>query len=297
METVVLEGDRIATYTVIGEGTPTLMIPGGPGFSAMTMRPDARLFSDVLQCFLVDPPGSGGSSPPADPSGYSVEAHARFYDAARTALGLGEVIAFGHSFGGSVALTLAALRPNEISACVTVAPYGVGDHVALADRASIEEEWDRNLTRHASRPGYAASRDSIENVSEKLSGCSDGAEAAALLADAFPLWTAWPDRPSTAAALSAIAGGMKLNIDAQRAWQAGMFQTYDPRPAAAAVRCPWLIVTGKEDFCNGPAQARILATQNASARLEVIDDCGHFVPVEAPERYRQLVTEFLARRG
>jgi hypothetical protein len=42
---VELSGGRQASYEVVGEGRPTLMLPGGPGFGAAYMRSDARLFA------------------------------------------------------------------------------------------------------------------------------------------------------------------------------------------------------------------------------------------------------------
>ena len=64
MTTIELAGGRQASYEVIGKGAPTLMFAGGPGFAAGYMRSTAELFSDVLRSHLIDPHGSGGSTPP-----------------------------------------------------------------------------------------------------------------------------------------------------------------------------------------------------------------------------------------
>jgi pimeloyl-ACP methyl ester carboxylesterase len=71
VQIVGLPGGRTASFQVIGTGRPALMFPGGPGFGASYMSGDARLLSDVLCCYLIDPPGSGSSTPPPDPAGYS----------------------------------------------------------------------------------------------------------------------------------------------------------------------------------------------------------------------------------
>src|SRR5579862_258922 len=99
IETVEIAHGRKASYEMVGEGRATLMFPGGPGFAAAYMRGDAELFSDTLQSFLIDPHGSGGSTPPTDTSGYSPEGHAAFYDEVRRALALDRVTILGHSFG------------------------------------------------------------------------------------------------------------------------------------------------------------------------------------------------------
>jgi pimeloyl-ACP methyl ester carboxylesterase len=103
-DVVALVGGRRASYLMVGEGRTTMMFPGGPGFAADYMRPDADLFADVLHSFLVDPHGSGQSSPPASPADYAPEGHARFYEEVRSALGLTGVTVLGHSFGAITVL-------------------------------------------------------------------------------------------------------------------------------------------------------------------------------------------------
>ena len=90
------------------------MFAGGPGFTAACMNGDAELFSGVLRAYLVDPHGSGSSTPPPDPASYSPEGHARFYEEVRRALGLSKVVVLGHSFGATTALTYAALFPEAV---------------------------------------------------------------------------------------------------------------------------------------------------------------------------------------
>jgi proline iminopeptidase len=109
------------------------MFAGGPGFSAAYMNGDAELLSDVLCSYLIDPHGSGSSTPPADPADYSPEGHARFYEQVRQALALPEVTVVGHSFGATTALTYAALFPQSTARCVAVAAFGIGPGAGAHD--------------------------------------------------------------------------------------------------------------------------------------------------------------------
>ena len=64
---ITLPEERSATYEVIGSGAePLLTFVGGPGLSAKLMRADAELFAERFTCYLIDPHGSGGSTPPQD---------------------------------------------------------------------------------------------------------------------------------------------------------------------------------------------------------------------------------------
>jgi proline iminopeptidase len=131
--TVELGGGRRASYEVIGDGPPAMMLPGGPGLACAYMRSTAELFADVWQSYLVDPHGSGDSSPPSSPDDYSPEGHARFYDEVRSALGLEAVTVVGHSFGATTALTYAALYPESTRGAST--PSRPASHRPVCGRA------------------------------------------------------------------------------------------------------------------------------------------------------------------
>src|SRR5712691_705922 len=132
-EVVGLPGGRAASYEIIGSGRPALMFAGGPGFSASYMSSDAELLSDVLTSYLIDPHGSGSSTPPANTAGYSPEGHARLYEEVRQALALPKAVGLGHSFGATTALTFAALYPESTAGCVAVAAFGVGPDADAQD--------------------------------------------------------------------------------------------------------------------------------------------------------------------
>jgi proline iminopeptidase len=137
-QVVGLSDGRQASYQVIGQGRPTMMLPGGPGFGAEYMRGDAELFADTLQSYLIDPHGSGRSSPPGDPMAYSPEGHAAFYEEVRRALGLHEVLLVGHSFGATTALTYSALFPNADS---RVGEFGPGAGLETRAESHVSAAW------------------------------------------------------------------------------------------------------------------------------------------------------------
>ena len=124
-EIIKLPGGRAASYRVIGTGIPALLFPAGPGLASTCMTADAELFPTVLRSYLIDPPGAGSSTPPQDAADYSPAWRARFYEQVRTALGLGKVVAFGHSQGATAALAYAASYPRQTAACVAVAPVDI----------------------------------------------------------------------------------------------------------------------------------------------------------------------------
>src|SRR6185312_16322095 len=253
MAVVRLSGGRQASYEVVGRGEPLLMFPGGPGLPAAIVRADAELLADRFASYLIDPHGSGGSTPPADPSAYDHRGHAAFYDEVRAALGLERVGAAGVSYGGTVALTYAALYPDRTTRCLAVSAFAFGGD---ADEAR-------------------------------------GGEAEALFDHTLPLYCAHPDRPDVAAALHELRSVLRADLTAMQAWEGGLYQSIDLAPLLPEIRCPTLVVAGELDLICGPAQARGIAAAVPGARLVTIPECGHFPALEAADEYFTAVVAWL----
>jgi proline iminopeptidase len=294
VETIDLGGGRRATYEVVGDGLPAIMLPGGPGFASAYMRGDAELFRGSLRSHLIDPHGSGGSTPPADPGDYSSEGHARFYEEVRRALGLGPVVVFGHSFGATTALTYSAMYPDAIRACVAVAAFGLGPDT---EDEAVAEEAEAMLERHAGADWFPGAKEVWDAWTERVLATDDPAEVEAMMAAVLPLYTAHPERPDVAAGLERFGRYMKVDLAACKAWEGGLFQGTDLRPFLGRIQAPTLVVAGELDLVCGPAQALPIADGIPDATLALVPDCGHIPAIEAPDRYRADVSGWLATHG
>lgn len=63
MEQLRLGDGSEVSYRVIGEGFPIIGMPGGPGVSAGYVYSFAEPLLDRLTWYLIDPPGTGASTP------------------------------------------------------------------------------------------------------------------------------------------------------------------------------------------------------------------------------------------
>lgn len=61
----------------------------------------------------------------------------------------------------------------------------------------------------------------------------------------------------------------------------------------AQARCPALIVVGREDQWSPVSQHEDIARMMPQARLVVVDEAGHFAPVERPEQVNAALVPFL----
>lgn len=288
-QSVELGADRRAAYEVIGEGPPLFYFQGGPGFSAALLRSEAELLADRFSVYLIDPAGSGGSTPPSDPSQYDHVGHARFYEEVRRALGLGPATIMGISFGGIVALTYAALFPEAATRCICVASRVVGEELEGEEAAA---EMQAFLARHAGQPWYASARQVWDEWTDRVLAAEDYREVDAMMSEVLPLYTADPDRPAVKALIEEWRRDMKTDLAAVKVWESGLWQRIDVRPLLRDIRCPTLIVVGEEDMICGPAQGRLIVEALPGSELAVVPDSGHFIPTEAPEAFRDAVIAF-----
>jgi pimeloyl-ACP methyl ester carboxylesterase len=288
-ESVELPGGGRAAYEVIGDGEPLLYFQGGPGFSANLLRDDAALLSDRFAVHLIDPHGSGGSTPPADPSAYDHIGHARFYEAVREALGVGRVTVMGISFGSLVALTYSALFPEAVARCIAIAARAVGED---EQGAEAQEEMERMLARHADAPWYESARATWDEWTPRVLAATDAREVDAMMAEVLPFYTAHPEREGVRRLIDAWRRDAQSDLVASKVWEDGLYQTIDIRPLLGRVRCPTLVVVGELDLMCGPAHAAALARALPNAQVVTVPDCGHFIPAEAPDAFREAVLSF-----
>jgi pimeloyl-ACP methyl ester carboxylesterase len=103
--------------------------PCASGAELVELAP--RLAAHGLAPFSVDGPGFGASPPASD---YELEALAELLRATIGNLGLDRPVLMGHSWGGGVVTTLAALHPDEARALVLVD----SGHIDYADLESAQ---------------------------------------------------------------------------------------------------------------------------------------------------------------
>jgi pimeloyl-ACP methyl ester carboxylesterase len=87
----------------------------------------------------------------------------------------------------------------------------------------------------------------------------------------------------------ALATGKEAFLRQERA----IIGRIDSRPHLGAIRCPTLVVAGREDGIMPVAWLEELARGIPGARLEVIEECGHMSPLEQPAKLTALLGEWL----
>ena len=69
----------------------------------------------------------------------------------------------------------------------------------------------------------------------------------------------------------------------------------DFRPSLAAIRCPTLVLCGRQDAITPVGFHEEIAALIAGARLKVIEDCGHLSTLERPAEVNRAMRDWLLR--
>src|SRR3954468_19636232 len=132
------DGRRLS-YRQTGSGPTLVCHPGGPGFSSLYLSNLGGLDRE-LELVLLDPRGTGGSDPARDPGAYAIADYASDVEELRQHLGLEQLLLFGHSHGGVVAVEYAASHPDRVERLIlasTLARHGPEQEAAM--QQAVEE--------------------------------------------------------------------------------------------------------------------------------------------------------------
>jgi pimeloyl-ACP methyl ester carboxylesterase len=68
-----------------------------------------------------------------------------------------------------------------------------------------------------------------------------------------------------------------------RAQETALLNRPDAAPVLAMIRCPTLVLCGREDTWSPAAQHEDIASRISGSKLAIIERCGHMAPMERPE--------------
>jgi pimeloyl-ACP methyl ester carboxylesterase len=84
-------------------------------------------------------------------------------------------------------------------------------------------------------------------------------------------------------------------VEAFKRQQVAIMGRPDNRPLLASIRCPTLVLVGREDALTPPEMAQEIAAGIAGARLEIVPDCGHLSTMERPEAVNRAMRAWLGQ--
>ena len=263
-----------------GEGTPVIVLHGGPGLDHHEFADYLDPLADANRLFLVDQRSQGRSDPSPEQT-WTLERMAQDVIMLALALGLDEYAVLGHSYGAFVALQNAVDYPGI--ARRTIVSSGIASSRFLLDvddqlsrfgtpelRARVVRAWEREATV-ATQEGFAE-----------------------VMRDQWPFHFADPEDPRIDDYVERSAG--VYAPDVLRHFATADSGGIEVESRLGEVRSPVLVLAGRHDrVCTAPA-AEAIAAGIPRAELHIFEESGHMAFVEQQEEYLEVVRDFLAGR-
>ncbi len=251
-----------------GEGAPLLLLHGFTGSGHDWTIWQAGMASDHRR-IAIDLLGHGASDSPA-PERHAVERQAADIVTLLERMGAAPADVLGYSFGARVALRLAIDAPRAVQRLILESPSaGIRDAHARADRVTADGLWVEQLGRGdqagfvrdwAAQPIFASQRALPATVRDRV------------------VEQRLVNRPAGLAA-SLLGAGQ------------GVMRPMQDR--LLTIGTPTLVISGRLDPGGAERAAEVAAAIPGATHVNV-DGAGHTPHVETPERFRQLVEDFLA---
>ncbi|MGI9595873.1 MAG: alpha/beta fold hydrolase [Acidimicrobiales bacterium] len=255
---------RIGPLMVSAAGTPDgypLLFLHGIGSAGVAFDPQLAHFGDSRWCLSPDAPGYAQSDD--DPAIASLSDFVDHYIALLDTLEVERADLLGLSWGGVIVTKLAADHPDRVARLILV---------DTSRGSGINPEKAAGMLAR----GAAFEAEGAETFAKGRTPRLLAADASAELADRVA---------STMAAAIRLPG--------YRQAVASMAET-DNTDALRSIAAPTLVIVGTEDQVCPPAESETIAELVPNAALRFIERAGHLTNQEQPERFNQVLDEFLA---
>lgn len=241
------------TYIDEGAGDPVVLLHGWGG-QAASMTPLVVGLRDQYRVIAFDLPGFGGSGQP--PAAWGTPEYADFVYRAVSSLGVERATYVGHSFGGRLAIWIAAHKPEAVQALILIDAAGIKPPMTLR----------RRMRQVAYKTAKTVLRAPIFGVrggrwSERLA-----------------LHFGSPDyRAATGVMRSSFVKTVNLDLSA----------------CMHAIAAPTLLIWGEKDQATPIADGRRMERLITNARLIPVAGAGHFSYLDSPVFVEAVIAAFL----
>jgi 3-oxoadipate enol-lactonase len=245
-------------YEEHGSGPP-LVLTHGIGGSADVWAPVLPPLAKRFRVITWDVRGFGRSEKPAGP--YSAELWARDLAALLDALAIERAHILGHSMGGVIAQRFALDFPQKLATLILVSTSS-----QVNERAA--EHW-LGQADEIERDGFAA------YIAKQQAGYTE------------EFRRAHPEQLENDC--------RRVEMNDSRAYAAGAraVASYNFTPALHTITAPTLILQGLTDQQTPPGGSVIISRNIHGSRLVMLEGTGHGLYSEQPQKFVQLVDEFL----
>ena len=269
---VEVEG-RGVRYADLGAGeSPPVVFVHGLGGNWQNWLENMPRIARKRRVLALDLPGFGESEMP--PWEITISAYARAVDAWLERLGVGHVAVVGNSMGGFIAAELAIRHPERVERLALAAAVGISI-------TNLKRRPTMTLARLAVALGSLVASRSREIIArERLRHVVVAPvvrHPSRVRPDLLYEIMQGSGKPAYLAALDALT-------------------SYDFRDRLPEIRCPTLVVWGRQDVLVPVGDAAEFERLIPHSRRVVMEDTGHVPMLERPDAFNHHLSDFLSER-
>ena len=276
-------------YRMVGERgvsgkLPLLCLHGGPGAAHDYLEPMEQMAATGRRVIFYDQLGCGQSDHPHDPSMWTVDLFVREVDVVRKALGLDRVHILGQSWGGMLAMQYALTQPVGVASLIIAdSPASMRQWVAEANRlrADLPPEVQATLLKHE-----AANTTASAEYQEAMM---------AFYRRHVCRLDPWPDYVNRTFDQLAKNPEVYYTMNGPSEFHVtGVIKDWDIIDRLGEICQPTLVISGRHDEAT-PLIAGTVHRGIPGSEWVLFDESSHMPHAEEPERFRQVLEDFLGR--
>ncbi|MHC5763598.1 alpha/beta fold hydrolase [Nostoc sp.] len=251
-------------------GSTVILLHGGGGYIEL-WKYNIQELAKHHRVYAFDMVGAGRSDKP-DAAHYTFDFMAQFTRDFMKVLEIPKANLIGTSAGGGVALTLTLNFPQLVERLILVGSAGLGKELNF-------------LLRVTTIPGLAKLFSSPSKSGVAML-CKQAVYDSKLITDEIVEEFYQMATLPGAAEATLNLGRSNFNIWGQ------FYQSIADK--LHTIEVPTLIIWGRQDPMVPVTHAQNAVKIISNAQLEIIEECGHWSPIEHPQKFNQLVLEFLS---
>ena len=260
------------------DGDLVILLHGFPEFSFGWRKQIPALSQAGYRVWAPDQRGYNLSDKPQGLSHYTRDELASDVVGLMDHLGVPRATLIAHDWGGAVAWWTALKHPERVERLVALnIPHPLAMARALRRPAQLSKSWYMGFFQLPWIPEAALSRKGFAPLLDLMKrSCKPGVftgEDRALYREAY-------SQPGA--------------IKAMLSWYRAVAQRRLDPPTSSRIQAPTLLIWGKQDRALGWEMAQPSVDFCQDGRLEFIEDAGHFVALDAPERVNALILDYLS---
>ena len=269
-----------------GNGAPTVVIPGGPGYSMEYLQPVFAELDSFNQMIFMDPRGCGRSMRFRNPAMYTLDNMVADVESLRSHLNISALNIIGHESGGLIAQKYAIKYPQRVNKLILMSTTA-----QTSDLNVWLNSFRDFLPRAVASTVKAYERDSLIANEQYTTGYENVVMQGMINSQSFFVnQTAIPEGfslPDRSWPVYFEMWGRHGYFDIT-----GNIKDFDARNDLKTLKLKTLVLVGDKDYIS-PFVMESLTSSIPKAKMHTFENSGHFYYVEKRDEFLSVVKEFL----